>query len=1178
MTEPIEIASLPAASEATLTDYLVTQRIAGAPLKKVTVAQVINTVGAGSTIVAGDVTITSGDAVLDTADITVLNAGTLTFGTGSGALTTLNLGTLTGTTGTLTAAFKAATLTATGAVSAASASVTGLLTAGTITTGGALTAATGTIASISGTSGVFSGNVTVAAVNAGTVVSSGAIAGASATITGLGNFGTVTSGGITGTTLSGTSAALSGGLTAGTITSSGTSSAVVLSGTTVVAGGQTLSDATGPSQFEWMMVNSSGEAAIAADNGVFIFPAARFTGDVTFQAEYSAPNAAITPGVPEHAYDVTRSGAVGDATESWQTCSWGSSDDTIVAFTFEGAVSIASGGTRLTIDYVHDGGVSFSPGIDEGKSIAITGAGAASATLVTTIVRVYGDGDVELADAAGTTLSSSTQQVMWPCFTASSVGQAVWMATTQFRSYWISTTSHIDTTDVYASKPFLAFVDAYVSPFSVTLDRNLPGTATDAIKQIIIGTANAQFVADAGNAAVLEGKTALWYPDGMYFIPAWEAGSSEDPSYTYFQVPDNTVGEENEATAAMKDLQWITGSARGFVCDTGGRPLYQRIIPVGAPDPFPAPRNIWGDKTLIAFAAEDTPDIIKCGDSVGTTDPSNQNAQTEAAAFDRCILQANGRKSLTIKYRSMGGGTLGELACSTNTRGASVDVIYPWHDGSSSWISHILTASPVPDVIDIPQHGINDGAGFHPLHLLSVRTRFLALTTREGHSPDLIWHTSAGTPVAPGVPASAQSTEAMEDLAGFYRGLQGVYGDGLIDFQARAMPAQWGWDVRARPTRRFPNFSHAMTATSPIVFPGRARAWKARVRLIGADGATVWGGAGTLRVILSSRPDNYLEIGVNGSGFLTTRVQSWGRAVATTTSITNGATTLTTSGHSSYTVPLAWNVRRSSVTIGTSGSGPLTSGHDGKCLLFPGTDYGSQPQRTFIEKAINDNTARVDDFGPIKQTNYSATSTVYIGGMLFVEHDATAKTDIIITDGSGNIHKTKIVGFTSRTQVTLQDAWPYSTLSAATATIWVGHTAQDTATTSIDAEGDTGADPFFIFAVSGGHLMARYAVGSSIDDVNDRPVEVPEVINKVVIRGHGPYQPRIECTGSGVTADISNAWMDPEDGMLFRTIGTQRWLRGSPDNYAWGGEASHGAGPLYSAVWLPTCEAQDFAA
>lgn len=1099
-TDDIELALLPNVGTPVLTDFLLVQRSAGTPLKKMTLAQAIATVGENNTIIAGvtgDVIITGGSAILDQADITVANLGTVAITSGTGTLSSLNAGTITGTTGTLTGAFKAASLISTGTVSGASVTATGVVNGGTLI----------------GTTGTFSAGVSAASVAA----------------------------------------------------------------PTVVAGGQSWEEASGPSQFEWLMVNSDGKAAVAYDNGTFLFPSARFTGDVTFQAEVSAPNAAITPGIPEHAYDVTRSGAVGDATDSWQICTWGTASATISAYTFSGNVSITSGSKRLTIAFVHDGGVSFSPGIDEGKTIAITGAGASSATLVTTIARVIGDGVVDLADAAGTTLSASAQQVMWPCLSAASVGQAVWMDAAQTRRYWVGLSSYNDDTDAYLSKPFMAYVDAYVSPFSVTLDRNLPKTATNAVKRIIIGTANAQAVSDAGNAAILEGKTALWFPgNGMYFIPAWESGSAEDPGNTLFQLVDATVGEENTATAAMKDLQWVTGSARGFICDTGGRPTYQRIIPVGAPPPLPPTRNVWGEKTLVAVAAEDTPDVLKCGDSVGTTDPSNQNSQTEAMAFDRCILQANGRKSLTIKYRSMGAGTLAELACATNTRGGSIGSTYPWHDGSSSWMANILATTPVPDLFDIPHHGINDETGFHPIHLFSVRNRFKALTTREGNAPDLIWHTTPGVPASPGVPARAQATEAMEDLAGFYRGLQAVYGDGVVDFQASAIPAQWGWDVRARPTSRFPNFSHAMTPSSPIVFPGRARAWKARVRLIGANGTAIWGGAETLRVVLSSRPDNYLEIGTNASGFLTTRVQSWGRSVATTTSITNGATTLTTSGQSSYTQALAWSVRRSSLTIGASGSGPLTSGHNGKCLLFPGTDYGSQPQRTFIEKIINDNTARVDDFGPIEQNNYSSTATAYIGGMMFVEHDATAKTDIIITDGSGNIHKTKITGFTSRTQVTIQDPWPYPTLSSASATIWAGHTSQDTVTTAIDARDDAGADPFFIIAVSGAHVAVRYAVGSIIDDVNDRPVEVPEVLNKNVIRGHGPYQPRIECTGVGLTADVSNAWMDTDDAMLFRTVGTQRWLRGSPDNYKWGGEASHGAGPLYAAVWLPVCEAQDF--
>jgi len=679
------------------------------------------------------------------------------------------------------------------------------------------------------------------------------------------------------------------------------------------------------------------------------------------------------------------------------------------------------------------------------------------------------------------------------------------------------------------------------------------------------------------------GKSALWFPGtGLYCAFRRLSGTSDDPSYTSFTAIDSTLGEANEQQSAERDAVWLTGKARFLSFDTGGRAMYNRVVPVDAPHPYAISAGVRGAKHLPAFAAEDTPIWMNLGDSLGTYDPSKQNqAQTESALLENALMLANGGKSITIIHRSMGGGTWGELACDANTRGANVDDVYPWFTNTStSWISYALTYSPVPDTFDIPQHVLNDNTGFHPIHMFSAITRLRALTTREGNAPDIVLHTSPHVPYAIGVPGQNQGLEMMELYAGYARGLHAKYGYGLIDIEPRAMATQWGFDPTRRWLRRIPSWDHTIAPTTPIVIPTRSRAVRGRLKFIGADGATVWDDIGTLRIGLSARPDNYMDITVNSSGYLTTFVQSWGRSVSgTTTSITNGATTLVTSGQTAITDDLAWTIRRTHCVIGSSGTAPLDSGMDGKCLLFPGTDYDDKPQRTFIEKVIGDHVARVDDPGPIVQSNYSDNATCYIGGMMFVSHDAHAKSDIIITDGSGNIHKTKITGFTDRNTVTLQDAWPYTTLSSASATIWVGHIAEDTATSTIDAYNNAGADPVLEYSILGNHVLIRYIPGSINDEASGRPAEPPILFNRVTIRGGGPFLPKVECTGTGLAVECTNMWVD--DDMLFKPGGTRRLLRGASDSTAssqWGGQASHAAGPWGEMVWRPVYDAQNFAA
>jgi len=1175
---------------------------------------------AATTINAGTVDISSGKATLATAVITTGTVGTLTS-------TTINSGTVTVTTGTVTA-LSASTLGVSGTATVGH--VIG--TTGTITTGtvGTLTSTTGTIAALTATTATLgtlvanagtvtlgkgtvtdlasttlaaSGTATIGHLAATTstvgtlIANAGTVTLAKGTITDLATgtvsvSGTATIANIAGTvinagtiTSSGAVSGATGTFTTGsvpTLTVSGTVTAGHVAATKATVGVSSIQDSTGVNPFEWCVRNEDREIILGADKDTLFGNSGRFKGDVTILGELLTPNANASPGVPEYAYSVANSGAVGDGVEAWFYMTWSSASATFTAYRYRGACTIGAGSKTLTIAITQNDGVAFQRGIDEGRSIAIAGAGTAGGNHVSTIVSVLDGTTVTIADAAVTALSASTQNVIWPAFSADDVDKSFWIDQVGLRTYWVGTSTYTDTTDTYPQRALLAIVDAYVSPFSLTLDRALTGAATALVKHVVLGTDNSQAIADAGNAMAALGKSSLWFPgNGIYCAFRRISGSSEDPTNLLFQQVDNTLGEANEQQSAERDAVWLTGNARFFSTDTSGRKSYNRIAPVDAPSPYPPTAGVRGAKHMPAWAAEDTPIYMNLGDSIGTYDPSQQNqAQTEATLLENALLMSNPDKSITILHRSMGGGTWGELACDTNTRGASIDDRYPWFTNTSaSWLSYATNASPVPDTFGIPQHVLNDATGWHPIHMFSVINRLRALTTREGNAPDILLHTSPHVVYALGVPGQNQGLEMMELYAGYARGLSAKYGYGLIDIEGRAMATQWGFDPGRLWLRRIPTWSHALATTTPAVIPTRCRAWRGRLQFTGADGATVWDAIGKLRIGLSARPDNYLEICVNSSGYLTTFVQSWGRSVESTVSITNGATTLVSNGQTAITDDIAWSLRRTGCVIGSSGTAPLSSAYDGKCLLWPGTDYGSQPQRTFIEKVINDHTARVDDTGPVVQSNYSANATVYIGGMLFVVHDAHAKSDIIITDGSGNIHKTKIVGFTDRNTVTLQDAWPYTTLSSATATIWVGHIAEDTATSTIDAYNDAGADPVLEFSVLGNHVLVRYVVGSILDEGNMWPVEPAVLFNKVTIRGGGPFLPKVECTGAGLTVEMGNMWVDED--MLFKPGATRRVLRGSPDSTAssqWGGQASHAAGPWAELVYRPVYDAQNFAA
>jgi hypothetical protein len=752
----------------------------------------------------------------------------------------------------------------------------------------------------------------------------------------------------------------------------------------------------------------------------------------------------------------------------------------------------------------------------------------------------------------------------------------IWIDGADNRTYY-NPTQAVDDTDVVNTKAFMTTVTAVPSPFSVTVAKALTGALTAQPRRMIIGTDNSQAIADAGIAAVEANKYAIHFgTSGLCCAFRRIAGAAADPS-SGLTVIDSGLNDENTQQASEKDVLWISSGAKGFFADITGRQTYHRIIPLTAPDPYPATRGVDGNNTLSSMNLVDDPVIMKMGDSIGTIDPSRQDqSHTESTLFDGYVLTAQYNKSTVIKHRSMGAATWGELACAANTRGASVDNIYPWFTNTAiPWIDYALTASPIPDAFDLPQHGINDKTAFHPLIMFSVLERLRSLRTRGHAPPDIILHTSPYIPSGAWTTLFAQNNEAMEFMAMIYRGLHARRGYGVIDFEQRALPAQWGFDATRRRMRRIPSFDQSLSSTTPFAIPARCRAWRARLRLIGASGNAVWTALDKLRIRLSKRPDNFMELSYNGAGLLTTRTQLWGMEVPTTTSITNGTTTLVTSGQTAHNTTLAWSVGRSDVRIGVSGSGPLTSGDNGMCLLMPACDYNSQPQRTRIEKIINNSVCRVDDEGPINLSTYSATATAYVGGIMFVEHDAHAKTDIIITDSLGNTHQTRIVGFTDRNTVTLETAWPHATLASDAATIWIGHITDALTVTDIDAEGDADPDPYIEFSVSNTHVLVRYAIGSIINDVTNWPVETPVAFNQHVIRGGGPFVPVISCTGSGLTVQVSNAWVDED--VLFRTNSTQRLLRGTPDaDSPNGGEASHAASVFAEQVWRPVLEVNDF--
>lgn len=883
-----------------------------------------------------------------------------------------------------------------------------------------------------------------------------------------------------------------------------------------------------------------------------------------------------TSEVPTWAYDVTQHGAVGDGIEGWYKCTWTSPSTILSAYTFLGNVTIAVGSAELVIDVEPGDGIVFEPGRDEGASIAIQGAGLAGGVLLTTIVSVSAYNTCILADTASTALAASSQQVIWPAFTSTSVNSILWMDAAQVRLYY-NPGALYDTTDTFKRKAFMSRIAAVGSPFEVTLTSNLPQAATAALRYLTIGSDNSTSIAAAANAMRKLGQKVLWFPGrGLYCGHTMLSGTVDDPSFG-FTLVDTTIGETNLLGAAHFDALWHTANARGFFTDSSGRQLPYRIVPVTASSP-PTPRSyIHGNATLSATAIATAPIITKAGDSSGTDNPSRQNlAQTPGVLFDTAMQAGMPTRDVTIRNRAMGGATWAEMACSTNTRGVNIDTRYTWWTNTAiSWLAQILTDTPVPECFDLVHTALNDQTSYHPLHQQSVITRLRALTTTDGKAPDIILHSHTTYYLSLGVPSYQRIAEMSEYAAGVYRGMT-KYGYGFIDLLSHGTAMEYGWDPTRRALRRAPSIAQTLAPTTPLALPKRSRAMSGRLTLKGVDGLTVWTAVEALRIQLSDRADNYIEISTDGSGFLTTYAQLWGMSVPTTASITNGAATLVTSGQTAHTEALAWGLHRTDVTIGTAGAGPLTSGDDGMCLLMPQCDYGSQPQRTQIEKILSNSSARVVDNAPARGTAYSATATAYIGGIMFVEHDAYAQTDIIITDSLGNMLQTKIIGFTDRNTVTLQDVWPHATLLNDAATIWIGQITEPLTTTTIDAEGDAGADPYIDFAVYNNHVRLVYALGSTIDTVLNLPVTAESLFNKNTIRGGGPFVPVITCTGAGLSVTLNNLWLDAD--VLFKTTLTRRELRGSPDGGSlYGGEANHESGKFGEAVVQPTLSAANFA-
>lgn len=821
-----------------------------------------------------------------------------------------------------------------------------------------------------------------------------------------------------------------------------------------------------------------------------------------------------------------------------------------------------------------------------GRPIAISGGGSAGGALVARVAGFFldtangGAATLVLNIAAPTPITASSQQVACPCFTTgldgsgmpSVVGKAF------FGGRLGSAGGAAAANEPVVGKIFL--IASVANPFAVTLApyvgligtySALPESAgTAQPMRVEWGTDNTAAVLNAGNAALRGGLDSLIFlgrasveSTGRFGLFGWGYNNGPGgPDRNY----DAALNLQFNTVASC--LNWRSVNAATFI--TSARPSndvafndvesIKGAIPLLAPSAPPPKKGVSGSASLPRCSTTDTVVVLVIGDSWANADPSGQGNGVWGPFAQNFCSQNPGKTIHFVSGATLGinGLTWHSLSSTIGRMGCTFDV-----DG---------LGSITPDLVCLFVTGGNDAGALLPNDLFSVVNTVRGWPRKNGLPPDILLLTGAypRTTQLPGSGFDYQQTQP-EFGSVFHRSVARTKGYGIIDIARHAAYALRGWCEDALPMKYVACPPAAtVTAISPLLIPYLCRDFFAVVVLgtPAQDGATVWSG-GNIRVGLSVKPDNVLNLSADDSGYLNVSAITWGKVVSTPLTLEARGTELTTSGQSSIeTAGYSYlTISPPSYYAYFGGGAGVPAGSTGLCFLAGGTSNNSSDYRSWIVSQNGNGFLTFCDAN--YQPSHKAPACLYVGGQMFTAQDATAEADVIVQGAGSTAHPltganslaTTVAGYSTAFSITLAAPNANAALSGSY-NVFVGRiSVKPTYSQAVRVGADAGAQPALVIRKSGTRVKVSYVLGGR-GWADPRTVVqrhgLPVWEGEAELFG-GPFAPKI-FADSPTAMQVVQLMIDDRSADLRQPVMTMQQAFGmiSPDyGYAHGGDGGH---------------------
>jgi hypothetical protein len=906
----------------------------------------------------------------------------------------------------------------------------------------------------------------------------------------------------------------------------------------------------------------------------------------SFTALASAPSApAQSSTIPINGICVTDPayGAVDDGRNAFLYATWLRNDTRLSVFTSRQAVTVANTGPDGVAQVTLPGATSSTQlGPQQswvGKPIAIAGAGASGAILVSRVAAFFYDPDnanaptAVLTSSAPTPMTSSVQQIACPCFTTGIDGSG--LPNDAGKKIWISSGGMVIAVAT-ATLPFVPMtltIVEVVTPFQITTDVPIAGRGVTAVPTLIEwGTDNTTAVVAAATAVLAGGGSQLFFPG---FTSKCSTGRFCLFNYSTNDVGAAQIKNDFVNNYVLSSIRFITSNATTFITDvatgTGNTGFqnnakYIQGIPWNAPAP-PPPKVSFSGTQLPRCATLNEIVLLVCGDSWGNLDPSGENNSAWGPFLQNFIKQNLPNKKIVLVPSGANGltwnalvGTIGDLATVT--------------------VPELGTVTP--DLVLLAITSGNDSGQIMRSDIQTIINAVKGWSKTNGLPPDIAMITGTYPRTLAPFSYNPEWRCLMQEYgAVLQRSLSRVNGIPLVDIARAGGFALHGWSEDALTIRQVPAIAAGTAGPNvPYVIPYLCRDFLFVFQLGSRtqSGSTFWSAAGWLGMQLSPKPDNRMYVYAAPSNTMEVIGVTWGMTVPTAVTMPNNSAALTTSGQTEFATPVRLMPTAPAYAL-SHGSAGFTQEMLGQCLWAQGAYYSNrQDFRTYFSGFVNNAYAQVMDAASGGLGNTSPTpSAMAFGGQMFIPSDATGGLEgggvnVIVQSAGTTSHPftganslvTTVAGYSTHLSVVLAAANSRATISATVQNVFVGLIHQQaTSSYAISGGNDTGLQPCLVFRLQNSHMRVSYMLGKgSIANIR-MSLQLHErlIWEGEVERYGGPFIPRVYAQNP-VTVELVYAWIDDFEANMFTPRMTMTEAFGSGDHaagfsYPYGGDSSH---------------------